>query len=140
MLSLLLSAFSICSLPLECYTITTMIHMAFRKHLHQCINTHRTMVMVFCRSQALLPDQLSVAHGVNALFQLANGSPPAERLEGLCLDIANKHAENKFPNVHHNFSLFSLTNQLKLTKVDLLRKTIAQIHPELSCIHKHPLF
>ena len=117
-----------------------MIHMAFPKHLHQRINTHPTMVMVFCTYQPLLPDQLSVAHGINALFHLANASPPVERLDGLSLDIADKHAGNNFSNVHHNFSLFSLTNQLILTTIDLLRKTIAQIHPELSCIHKHPLF
>ena len=50
-------------------------------------------------SQGLVADQLSVERGVNALFELANGFTPEERLEGLHLEIADWHAGNKFLKV-----------------------------------------
>lgn len=49
--------------------------------------------------QGLVADQLSVEHGVNALFELCNGFTPKERLEGLHLEIADWHAGNKFLKV-----------------------------------------
>ena len=50
-------------------------------------------------SQGLVADQLSVERGMNALFELANGFTPEERLEGLDLEIADWHAGNKFLKV-----------------------------------------
>ena len=46
-----------------------------------------------------MADQLSVKHGVNAPFELANGFTPDEHLEGLHLEIADWHAGNKFLKV-----------------------------------------
>lgn len=43
-------------------------------------------------SQGLVGDQLSVERGVNALFELANGFTPEERLKGLHLEVADWHA------------------------------------------------
>ena len=42
---------------------------------------------------------LTAQRGVNALFELANGFTPDERLEGLHLEIADWHAGNKFLKV-----------------------------------------
>ena len=53
-------------------------------------------------SQGLVGDQLSVERGVNALFELANGFTPEERLEGLHLEVADWHAGNKFLKVTSN--------------------------------------
>lgn len=53
----------------------------------------------FIPPKGLVADQLSVERGVNALFELANGFTPEERLEGLHLEIADWHAGNKFLKV-----------------------------------------
>ncbi|XP_078363701.1 uncharacterized protein LOC144647887 [Oculina patagonica] len=50
-------------------------------------------------SQGYVADQLSVERGVNALFELANGFTPEERLEGIHLEIADWHSGNKFLKV-----------------------------------------
>lgn len=50
-------------------------------------------------SQGAVADQLSVERGINALFEVANGFTPEERLEGLHLEIADWHAGNKFLQV-----------------------------------------
>jgi len=49
--------------------------------------------------QGLVADQLSVERCVNALFELANGFTPEERLEGLLLETADRLAGNKFLKV-----------------------------------------
>ena len=67
--------------------------------LHQHVPYHGENAEREYSSQGLVADQLSVERGVNALFELANGFTPEERLEGLHLEIADWHAGNKFLKV-----------------------------------------
>ena len=67
--------------------------------LHQYVPYHGENAEREYSSQGLVADQLSVERGVNALFELANGFTPEERLEGLHLEIADWHAGNKFLKV-----------------------------------------
>ncbi|XP_068670229.1 uncharacterized protein [Montipora foliosa] len=72
--------------------------------LHQYVSYYGDGDNRVYSSQGLVADQLSVERGVNALFELANGFTPEERLEGLHLEIADWHAGNKFLKVaFHNF-------------------------------------
>ena len=67
--------------------------------LHQYVSYYGDGDNRVYSSQGLVADQLSVERGVNALFELANGFTPEERLEGLHLEIADWHAGNKFLKV-----------------------------------------
>lgn len=64
--------------------------------LHQYVSCYGYGNNRVYSSQGLVADQLSVERAVNALFELANGFTPEERLEGLHLEIADWHARNKF--------------------------------------------
>jgi len=57
--------------------------------MHEYVSYYGDGVDRVYTSQGLVADQLSVERGVNALFELANGFTPEERLEGLHLDIAD---------------------------------------------------
>ena len=72
-------------------------------NLHQYVSYYGEDSERVYSSQGLVADQLSVERGVNALFELANGFTPEEKLEGLHLEIADWHAGNKFLKVRINF-------------------------------------
>ena len=60
--------------------------------LHQYVLYHGEDADRVYSTQGLVADQLSVERGTNALFELANGFTPEERLEGLQLEIEDWHA------------------------------------------------
>ena len=106
--------------------------------MHKYVSYYGDGVDRVYTSQGLVADLLSVEHGVNALFELANGFTPEEQLEGLHLEMADWHAGNKFLKVNEKFFLFSLANKLILTKVYLVGRSIAKEDHEVSYMHKHP--
>ena len=67
--------------------------------LHQYVPYYGEDVDRVYLSQGLVADQLSVERGVNALFQLSYGFTPEKCLEGLHLEIADRHARTKFLKV-----------------------------------------
>ena len=80
--------------------------------MHKYISYYDDEVDRVYTSQGLLANQLSVERGINPLFQLANGFPPEQRLEGFHLHITDKHAGNNFFNVHDVLFSFQLGQQV----------------------------